>query len=193
MNEIINTLIIRDIKSRFSGDTLAYIWTVINPLAWIGALIIFFSILGKQVPIFTDIINFLIPGMLSYILFRNTINSIMRTRKTSQSILHIQSITPITMIAAAAFIELLNSIIVFLVLITLNYILFDKIECSDPLIMIFGYLCAWGAGLAVGNFTAELTNLYPMVEKMLPIMLRPVFGFLEYFIRLTNCLNGFLK
>ncbi|WP_419421337.1 hypothetical protein ACNVED_14845 (plasmid) [Legionella sp. D16C41] len=87
MNEIINTLIIKDIKSRFSGDTLAYIWALINPLAWIGAIIIFFSIIGKQVPIFTDIVSFLIPGMLSYILFRYTINSIMRTRKTSQSIL----------------------------------------------------------------------------------------------------------
>ncbi|STX28039.1 Capsule polysaccharide export inner-membrane protein ctrC [Legionella beliardensis] len=175
MNEIINTLIIKDIKSRFSGDTLAYIWAFINPLAWIGALIIFFSILGKQVPIYTDIISFLIPGMLSYILFRYTINSIMRTKKTSRSLLHIPSITPITVIAAAALIELLNGIIVFLILITLNFFLFDKIECHDPLVMIYGYLCAWGTGIAVGSFAAELSSLYPMVEKILPIILRPVF------------------
>lgn len=175
MNEIINTLIIKDIKSRFSGDTLAYIWALINPLAWIGALIIFFSIIGKQVPIFTDIISFLIPGMLSYILFRYTINSIMRTRKTTQSILHIPAVTPFTTLIAAACSELINSVLVFLILILLNYIIFDKFECNDPLIMIYGYLCAWGTGVAVGSFAAELANSYPMVEKMLPIALRPVF------------------
>ncbi|WP_131783752.1 ABC transporter permease [Legionella gresilensis] len=175
MNEIINTLIIKDIKSRFSGDTLAYIWALINPLAWIGALIIFFSLVGKQVPIFTDIVSFLIPGMLSYILFRYTINSILRTRKTSQTILHIPSITPLIILAAAAFVELLNSIFVFLILFLFNFIIFDKVECNDPLIMIYGYLCAWGTGAAVGSLTAELAALYPMVEKFLPIMLRPVF------------------
>jgi ABC-type polysaccharide/polyol phosphate export permease len=175
MNEIINTLVFKDIKSRFYGDRLAYIWSLINPLAWIAAIIVFFSILGKQVPIFTDIISFLVPGMLAYILFRNTINSIMRTRKTSQAIIHFPSVTHITIITAAALIELLNSIIIFLLLIILNYVLFDKIECNDALIMIFGYLCAWGTGIVVGSLFLELSNLLPMFEKMLPIILRPVF------------------
>lgn len=175
MHEIINTLVIKDIKSRFYGDRLAYIWNLINPLAWIGALIVFFSLLGKQVPIFTDIISFLVPGMLAYILFRNTINSIMRSRKTSQTIIHFPSVTPITVITAAALIELLNSIIVFLVLILLNYILCDKIECNDPLVMIYGYLCAWGTGIVVGSLSAELNQMYPMFEKVLPLLLRPVF------------------
>ena len=116
MNELINTLIIKDIKSRFSGNALVYVWDLITPLAWIGALIVFFTVLKKQVPIFTDLISFLIPGMLSYILFRNTIKSIMRTKKTSQSILHIAHITPTIIIAAAGLIELLNGLFVFFIL-----------------------------------------------------------------------------
>jgi capsular polysaccharide transport system permease protein len=175
MNEIVNTLVVKDIKSRFYGDRLAYIWNLINPLAWIGALIVFFSILGKQVPIFTDIISFLVPGMLAYILFRNTINSIMRTRKTSQSIIHFPSITFITLVIAAGLIELINSMLVFLLIIFLNYMLFEKFECNDILVMIFGYLCAWGTGLVVGSLSAELSNLYPIFEKMLPLILRPMF------------------
>ena len=175
MNELINALIIKEIKSRFSGDTLAFIWSLINPLAWIGALIILFSIIGKQVPIYTDIISFLIPGMLSYILFRYTINSIMRTRKTNQSLLHIPSITPVTLLFAAALVELLNGFVVFLILFILNYFFFDKIECTDPLIMIYGYLCAWGTGIAVGNFIAEFAIIFPPIEKIWPLLLRPVF------------------
>ena len=175
MNEIIHTLVIKDMKSRFYGDRLAYIWDLINPLAWIGALIICFLIFEKQVPIYTDIISFLIPGMLAYILFRNTVRSIMRTKKTSQAILHLPSITPITIITAAAYIELLNSIVIFSVLILLNYVIFNKMECNDLLVMIYGYLCAWGTGLAVGSFTSELGSLFPMFEKMVPILLRPIF------------------
>ena len=175
MNEIINTLVIKDIKSRFYGNRLAYIWNLINPLAWIGALIILFFTLDKQVPIYTDIISFLVPGMLAYSLFRNTINSIMRTRKTSQAIIHFPSVTPLTLITAAALIELLNSIIVFLLLIILNYILFDRIECDDVLVMIFGYFCAWGTGFVIGSLSAELNNLYPIFEKILPFILRPIF------------------
>ncbi|MBA2649814.1 MAG: ABC transporter permease [Legionella sp.] len=177
MNNIISTLIIKDIKSRFSGEKLAYCWDLINPLAWIGALIVLFSVIGKQVPIYTDIISFLIPGMLAYILFRNTIKSVMRSRKTSQSILHIQSISSDIVIAAAALVELLNGLVIFLVIVMLNYIFFDKFECNDLLIMVLGYLFAWCSGLAIGSFTAELSNLYPMVEKLLPILLRPLFWF----------------
>jgi capsular polysaccharide transport system permease protein len=175
MNDIIHTLVIKDIKTRFYGDRLAYLWDLINPLAWIGALVVFFSILEKQVPIYTDIISFLIPGMLAYVLFRNTMRSIIRSKKTSQAILPIPSITTSTVILAAAYIELLNSMIVFSVLILLNFLLFNKIECYDPLIMIFGYLCAWGTGLAFGCLALELCNYFPMFEKILPILLRPVF------------------
>jgi capsular polysaccharide transport system permease protein len=175
MNEIINTLVIKDIKSRFYGDRLAYAWSLINPLAWIGALIIFFSLIGKQVPIYTDIISFLIPGMLAYILFRNTINSIMRTRKTTQAIIHFPSVTAISVITAAGLIELINCSVVFLVLIFLNYIIFDKIECNDLLVMIYGYFCAWGAGLAFGCFFMELSIINPIFDKILPILLRPIF------------------
>jgi ABC-type polysaccharide/polyol phosphate export permease len=175
MNEIINTLIIKDIKSRFYGDRLVYIWGLINPLAWIGALIIFFSVLGKQIPIFTDIISFLIPGLLAYILFRNTINSIVRTSKTSQSILFFPSITAITIATAAALIELINSIVIFSLLSILNYVVFDKMECNDVLITIFGYLCAWGTGFVLGSLAANLNKLFPLFEKILPIILRPVF------------------
>ena len=175
MNEIINTLVIREIKSRFYGDSLGYAWALINPLAWIGALIVFFSILGKQVPIYTDIVSFLIPGMLSYILFRYTITSISRTKKTSKSILHISSITPAVVIISAALIELLNGIVIFVVLFLLNFIIFNEMEYHDPLIMIYGYLCAWGTGVAVGYLLSELSMIYPMVEKIFPIALRPIF------------------
>lgn len=168
MNDIINTLIIRDVKSRFYGHPMAYIWSLINPLAWIGALIVFFSLVGKQVPIFTDIISFLIPGMLSYILFRNTINSIMRTRKSTVAILPIATITPQIMLKAAGLIELLNGVSVFFVLITLNYVLFEKIEYFDPLIMIWGYLSAWGTGLAIGGFFMELAQHFTVVERSYP-------------------------
>lgn len=175
MNDIVNTLIIRDVKSRFYGHPLAYIWTLVNPLAWIGALIAFFSLVGKQVPIFTDIFSFLIPGMLSYILFRNTINSIMRTRKSTHAILPIATITPQIMLKAVSLAELLNGMGVFFVLIALNYILFEKLEYFDPLIMIWGYLSAWGTGLAMGSFFMELAQNFPVVEKILPLILRPVF------------------
>lgn len=175
MNEILNTLIIKEVKSRFSGETLTFIWALLNPLAWIIALILFFSLLGKQVPIFTDIVSFLIPGMLSYILFRYTITSIMRTRKTSLSLLHIPHVTVFLAFSAAALVELLNGLVVFIILIGLNYFFFDKIECHDPLIMIYGYVCAWGTGVVFGNLAAELANFYPSVEKILPILLRPVF------------------
>ena len=175
MNEIINTLVIKDIKSRFYGNRLAFIWNLLNPLAWIGALLIFFSIVGKQVPIYTDIISFLIPGMLAYILFRNTINSIMRSKKTSQPIIHFHSVTSHRIITAAALIELLNCGGAFLLLIFLNYIIYDKIECNDLLVMIYGYFCAWGTGLAFGCLFVELTTINPMFDKILPIILRPVF------------------
>lgn len=175
MNEIINTLIIRDIKSRFSGEPLACLWALTNPLAWIVALIIMFHMVGKQVPIHTDIINFLMPGMLSYILFRYTINSILKNKKNFETISLMYSVTSHSVFIAAALVEFINVIAVFMILSIINYLWFDKLECNDALIMIFGYLCAWGTGMVTGIFFLELVKIVPAIEKLIPLALRPVF------------------
>lgn len=154
---------------------MVYLWGLINPLAWIGALILCFSIVGKQIPIFTDILSFMIPGMLSYILFRNTIQSIIRSKKTSHSLLYIPFVKPMDILCAAALVELLNCFAVFVVLNAFNYIAFNAFECADPLLMIYGYACAWGTGIVMGILFATISRRSPILEKMIPILLRPTF------------------
>ncbi|MCU9611880.1 Vi polysaccharide ABC transporter inner membrane protein VexB, partial [Escherichia coli] len=76
-------------KSRFSGDPLGHGWALLNPLAWIGALVVLFTIIGKQPPIYTDIISFMMSGMLPYMVFRYTTMSMMRAVKSSKSLLYL--------------------------------------------------------------------------------------------------------
>ena len=175
MLQTVNALIIRDMKTKFSDDPLGYGWALLNPLAWIGALVVFFTIVQKQSPIFTDLISFVMSGMLPYMVFRYTITAMMRAKKLNRSLTYIESVTSGKIMISAALVELINGVVVYLVLFSLNYVVYEKAEAHNLLLMMYGYLCAWAIGASVGNFVAELSARYDIFSRIMPVLLRPVF------------------
>lgn len=175
MFQTMSALILREMRSRFSGDPLGYGWALLNPLAWIGALAVSFSLINRQAPIFTDIISFMMVGILPYIVFRYTITSMMRVSKSSRALLYVDQVTPEIVMFSAALLELFNGLLVYCVVFILNYVIFGKAEAHDVLLMLYGFICAWGTGAAMGYMAAELAKVYEIVHRILPVIMRPVF------------------
>ena len=171
----IHALVVRDIRSRFSGDPLGYGWAFVTPLVWITSIAIVFSFIGRTVPIYTDVVSFLIAGMLPYTVFRMTITSTMRSLKVNRYMLYFAKISKIDILIASALVELVNALAVYIVLVIANLLLFSNFELANPALAITGFTLAWGLGVSFGHLAASFTEISDATLRIVPIVLRPMF------------------
>jgi ABC-type polysaccharide/polyol phosphate export permease len=172
---IVVSLMLRDIKTKYSGDVLGYTWALLAPLAWIAVIVVSFMVLGRVIPIFTDPVSFVLSGVVPYFCFRSTITAIARTNSLYRTVSFLAPVKRFHAILALALVELLNSVLVLIGLLVFNYVVFDRAEADKPLLVFYGIMLAWLLGFSFGHMfdgLAEYSRLFP---RAIPIILRPMF------------------
>ena len=193
---VIHALMVRDVRSRFSGDPLGYGWAFVTPVVWIASIAIVFNFIGRTVPIFTDAISFLIAGMLPYTVFRTTISSTMKSLKQNKNMLYFAQISKLDILIAGAFMEFINAITVYVALVLSNYILFSNFELADPIGALFGFSLAWALGVSFGHLAVAFTEISDATNRVVPILLRPMFWISGIFFvanEMPDSVMGFMK
>ncbi len=171
----VRAVIFREIRSRYTGDKLGYLWAYIAPLAWIAIIYILFQLLGRSSPIDTDIASFIFSGIIPYLSARFIINAVMRARMAYRNLMTLPSVTALTVYLSVFILELFNSILIYAVLLCLNYIVFGFFEIDEPIVAIWGFLLACGSGGAFGFLIVNLARKSEIFAKATPIFLRPLF------------------
>lgn len=171
----IHALIVRDVRSRFSGDPLGYGWAFLTPLVWIGTIAIVFNLIGRTLPIHTDVISFLIAGMLPYTVFRLTITSTMRSIRAHKYMVYFAEINKRDILLACALLEFINATIVYSALLLANYLIIGTIEVDDPATVLVGFTMAWALGASFGHMASQFSEISESTIRIVPIILRPMF------------------
>lgn len=173
--ERIILLMSRDIRSRFGKSVLSYVISLSAPLVWITITVLSFQLLSRKLTVFTDVISFVIAGILPYLLFRYTITAVMRTKSFYTSVSMLPSVKRWHVNLALAMVELINAVIVYLVVSVINYSVFSQWEISRPTGILNGLMMAWLLGLSVGYLCDALSERFSLVAKVVPVVLRPMF------------------
>ncbi|WP_338241704.1 ABC transporter permease [Aurantiacibacter hainanensis] len=168
-------IIMREVGSRYTGDALGYLWAYIVPLTWIGVIYILFIVLGRRIPIDTDIGSFICSGVVPYLCARYAVNAILRARTAYRHILSFPSVSPNLVGGSVFLLELGNSVLVFLILLLLNFVIFGFFEMHDPVLAMWGFFLAVSSGGAFGYMMASLSTIVPALTRATPIFLRPFF------------------
>lgn len=168
-------LTVREIRTRYTGDGLGYAWTYITPLAWIGVIYATYRFMGRTPSIDTDLLSFVIAGILPYKVFRYTIAAMIRSRTATQQLRAMTGTTLEPVCTAIALVEYYNAMLIYFVLIAFNWVVFGKAELADPLLALLGFTLAWGIGAAAGYLVVMLSVQAPWVPRLVPTVLRPVF------------------
>ncbi len=171
----IKAIILREIGSRYTGDAIGYLWAYIVPLAWIAVIYILFVALDRRVPIDTDILSFICSGIVPYLCARYAVNAILRARTAYRHILSFSTVSHNLVGFAVFMLELGNSILVFLVLLLLNYAAFGFFEMHDPALALWGFFLAVATGGAFGYLMMSLSTIWPALSRATPLFLRPFF------------------
>lgn len=173
--QIIAALARRDVQSRFGESWLGYAGSFLAPIAWIGATWLAFYLLGRSSPVYTDMVSFIISGLIPYAVFRYVVTAIGRTKTTARGLLLFPTVAEEHNMVAGALVELANGIFLFLMVAGANLAIFGKGELADPLAFGWGVLLCWGLGGAYAYFFAMLSRFYGRAYNLGQLLLRPTF------------------
>lgn len=175
--QVIFALAQREVQSRFGQHLFGYAWTYVTPLLWIGGTYLFFQFFGRKSPVYTDLITFIISGLIPYLGFRTVISAITRVNASVNGLMIFPSVTREHGVAASALVEFINVFIVFTLVMLLNLILFGNGELDNPLQFVAGVTLAWGLGAAYGYLLSVIGRFDRSYMDFGVIVLRPMFFF----------------
>lgn len=173
---VIHALILREIRTRFGEQKLGYLWAVLEPLGFVGALATLLSVGGRHSPGGMPAVLFITTGIVPFFLFRDAMNVTLLGIKSNRALLTFPQVTPLDIIIARVLLEIATSIVVFVVLLFIWHSIGLEIQMERPF-DVFAWLIVMGLlGAGVGAFFGALSPLFPSVDRLVPVLLsRPLF------------------
>lgn len=189
----IHAIILREIRCRFAGDPIGYAWTFLVPLLWIGTLMAFFTLVDRTPGIPVDTPAFIATGVVPYVLFRYSIASMPRVASTHRQLVNFVGVRVSDLLFAAALLELINAIIIFLLVWLAITIVFGPIQIHDPILTIEGILLTAAIGSSFGRLATILGLISETAKRVIPVILRPMFWISGIFFTATELPPSLLK
>lgn len=182
----------RDRDTRFSGGVLGYVWAYLIPFSWIAFVVALFELTGRAPPIHTEPALFVATGLLPYILFRQTISSMMRGAVAHRRLLQIRPVRLSDLLLASAAQELVNLAVSALLVFGAILLLTGAGGPDDPVRVLEGLFLAWAMGVGLGRLFSVLGLMSDLIARAVPILLRPTFWISGIFFTATE-LPGALR
>jgi len=173
---ILQLMVSRDLKVKYAGSLLGYVWSVLDPLLMAGVYWFVFTILMHRTIGEQPYIVFLLCGMLPWQFFQNglrgSMNSLSKDAKLVRSTNTPREIWVLRTIATK-FVEFIFSlpVVAFFAIISHAqltwYVVFFPLAVLIQITLLFG----------LGMILAPLAVLYTDVDRVLPVLLRLLFYF----------------
>ena len=159
--EMIFSLVKKDLRGRYKGSMLGFMWTFINPLLQLLVFTLVFSIIMRAN--YEQYYLFLFVALVPWMFFGSSVQDgstcIMRESNMVKKIYFPREVIPISTVTSAFINMILTFVVVFIVLIFsgrgINLIALLYL----PVVMIVEYILCLGIGLIVSALTVYLRDL----------------------------------
>ena len=166
--EMIFSLIRKDLRAKYKGSFLGFLWTFINPLLQLAVYTVVFSVFFK-----TNIDKFyiyLFVGLVPWLFFNMSLvggaTSIVSQENLIKKIYFPRMVLPISFVTSNFVNMLLTFLVIFAVLLISRFGINLKVIWMLPLVMIVEYLFALG----ISMITSALTVYFRDLEYILGIL-----------------------
>lgn len=182
--DMIFSLVRRELRGRYKGSVLGFLWTYINPLCQVIVYSAVFSVIFKvQIDKFY---LYLIIGMMPWTFFNTSVQGgttcIRAQADMVKKIYFPREVIPIAYVTSAFVNMLLSFIIVFLAVLVSGYGFNLQVLLYLPLIMIIEYLLALGIAFIVSGITVYFRDLEQIVGVIMMawIYITPIMYNMDY-------------
>ncbi|MDX8354313.1 ABC transporter permease [Cognatiyoonia sp. IB215182] len=171
----VHALMLREQRTRFAGSIFGYGWAYFTPIAWIVTIALFFDFLGRTSPLLVPTPIFVATGILPYVLFRQTLTSMMRAPKANRFMVYFRPTSLSETLLASGLLELMNMLIVAFTLLTTISLMYGVAPPDSLFKVVIALLVTWCFAFGFGRFFGICGRLSPTFERVLPILIRPLF------------------
>lgn len=159
--EMISSLVKRDLRGRYKGSVLGFLWTFINPLLQLAVYTMVFSVIMRsnieQFYIFLFVA--LVPWMFFSASITSGAGSILSQKGMVGKIYFPREVLPIANVTSAFVNMLLTFIVIFAVLIISGFGINLKAIMYLPIIFAIEYIMALGMALIASSVTVYFRDL----------------------------------
>lgn len=182
--DMIFNLVRRELRGRYKGSVLGFLWTYINPLCQVIVYSIVFRVIFR-----VNIEKFylyLIIGMMPWTFFSSSVQGgatcIRAQSDMVKKIYFPREVIPISYVTSTFVNMLLSFIIVFLAVLVSGFSINFKVIWYLPLIMIIQYIFVLGLALIVSSITVYFRDLEQIVGVLMMawIYVTPIMYNVEY-------------
>lgn len=158
--EMFFSLVRRDLKGRYKGSVLGFLWTFINPLLQLGVYTLVFSVIMRNG--IKDYYLFLFVALIPWIFFSTCVSGgatcIMAQKEMVKKIYFPRQVLPLAFVTS----QFVNMLLSFLVVIPILFIGGKGVNVLAlmylPLIMVIEYVLALGMAMLVSAITVYLRD-----------------------------------
>lgn len=159
--EMIFSLVKRDLKGRYKGSVLGFLWTFLNPLFQLVVYTMVFSVIMKTG--IKDYYLYLFVALIPWIFFSTCLtggsNCILAQQDMVKKIYFPREVLPVAYVTSQFVNMLLSFLVIFAVLASVNYTLNLQAILYLPLIMAIEYILSLGLTMLMGALTVYLRDL----------------------------------
>ena len=173
---VLYALILRDVKGRFGGRRLGFMWALLEPCLFITLFVLIFQLLGRSSQSGVDAPLFFVSGIAPFLMFRDLYGTISTEAKTNSPLLMFPQVSKTDLIFASVIVNVLLSITVFILLLSGCYALGYTFSIDDQLGVIVTLALLVALGLGLGLVIGALTIRYQFISSISQAVLgRPLF------------------
>lgn len=167
--DMIYSLVRRELRGRYKGSALGFLWTYINPLCQIIVYSAVFSVIFRvQIEKFY---LYLTIGMMPWVFFNTSVQGgstcVRAQADMVKKIYFPREVIPVSYVTSAFVNMLLSFIIVFLVVAVSGLGFYWKALLYLPVIMLFEYLLALGIAMGVSAVTVYFRDLEQIISVLM--------------------------
>lgn len=158
--EMIFSLVKRDLKGRYKGSALGFLWTFLNPLLQLAVYTMVFSVIMRAG--IEDYYLFLFVALIPWIFFSVSLTGgagcILAQQDIVKKIYFPREVLPISFVTSQFVNMLLSFIVIFIVLFFAGYPLRLAALLCLPLIMVVEYILALGFTMIMSAVTVYIRD-----------------------------------
>jgi len=171
----ITALILREMATTYGRSPGGYIWAVVEPVAALWLLSLFFSVAFQSPPLGSNFIMFYATGYLPFMMYMDVSGKIGTSIRYSKPLLAYPRVTYIDTIISRFLLNCLTHMVVFIIVMAGIFTFYGlNVDLNVPAIaQAFGMTAALALG--VGALNCYLSSTFPLWERIWGIVNRPLF------------------
>ncbi|AXS40571.1 ABC transporter permease [Breoghania sp. L-A4] len=170
------SLVLREMRSRYSEQKLSYAWALLEPLGWITMLSLMFMSLGTHNPPVGDsFVVFFCTGVVPFNIYSQTSGAVMNAIQMNKSLLYFPIIKSIDTFVSRAILEIVTHITVLVVIIGCYNFMFGGELPEDWLNVIAPIALLAVIGFNTGVINCVIVAHFKEWRNIWGVISRPLF------------------